>query len=466
MNDKYLTVTALTKYIKRKFDTDPHLQIIWLRGEISNFKHHSRGHMYLTIKDEYSQVRAVMFAGNNRYLKFVPENGMRVLIKGKIGVYEPQGQYQLYIQQMQPDGIGALYLAFEQLKEKLHKLGYFEESIKKQLPKYPKHIGVITSPTGAAVRDIITTIKRRYPIVETTVIPVLVQGQAAADSIKRAIEYANKLAAFDVLIVGRGGGSIEELWSFNEEIVAQAIFHSEIPIISAVGHETDVTISDYIADLRAPTPTGAAELAVPSQVELMDKIQGFKRSLTKIMTQNITQAETHLNRMKRAYAFRYPEQLVVQKEQELDKLVERVEKGFNQVTADKQRSLRVIEQRLLNQHPRELLEQMKKELKQITKQQRNAMKQIVERKSVTFANMIDKLSLLNPLETMKRGYAIPYAANGQIIRSIAAVDSNEDISVQLADGLLDCRITEKYRSRKLDTGQGTSMEEEHDGDDI
>lgn len=466
MNDKYLTVTALTKYIKRKFDTDPHLQIIWLRGEISNFKHHSRGHMYLTIKDEYSQVRAVMFAGNNRYLKFVPENGMRVLIKGKIGVYEPQGQYQLYIQQMQPDGIGALYLAFEQLKEKLHKLGYFEESIKKQLPKYPKHIGVITSPTGAAVRDIITTIKRRYPIVETTVIPVLVQGQAAADSIKRAIEYANKLAAFDVLIVGRGGGSIEELWSFNEEIVAQAIFHSEIPIISAVGHETDVTISDYIADLRAPTPTGAAELAVPSQVELMDKIQGFKRSLTKIMTQNITQAETHLNRMKRAYAFRYPEQLVVQKEQELDKLVERVEKGFNQVTADKQRSLQVIEQRLLNQHPRELLEQMKKELKQITKQQRNAMKQIVERKSVTFANMIDKLSLLNPLETMKRGYAIPYAANGQIIRSIAAVDSNEDISVQLADGLLDCRITEKYRSRKLDTGQGTSMEEEHDGDDI
>ncbi|WP_269412237.1 exodeoxyribonuclease VII large subunit [Lentibacillus daqui] len=466
MNDKYLTVTALTKYIKRKFDTDPHLQIIWLRGEISNFKHHSRGHMYLTIKDEYSQVRAVMFAGNNRYLKFVPENGMRVLIKGKIGVYEPQGQYQLYIQQMQPDGIGALYLAFEQLKEKLHKLGYFEESIKKQLPKYPKHIGVITSPTGAAVRDIITTIKRRYPIVETTVIPVLVQGQAAADSIKRAIEYANKLAAFDVLIVGRGGGSIEELWSFNEEIVAQAIFHSEIPIISAVGHETDVTISDYIADLRAPTPTGAAELAVPSQVELMDKIQGFKRSLTKIMTQNITQAETHLNRMKRAYAFRYPEQLVVQKEQELDKLVERVEKGFNQVTADKQRSLQVIEQRLLNQHPRELLEQMKKELKQITKQQRNAMKQIVKRKSVTFANMIDKLSLLNPLETMKRGYAIPYAANGQIIRSIAAVDSNEDISVQLADGLLDCRITEKYRSRKLDTGQGTSMEEEHDGDDI
>lgn len=466
MNDKYLTVTALTKYIKRKFDTDPHLQIIWLRGEISNFKHHSRGHMYLTIKDEYSQVRAVMFAGNNRYLKFVPENGMRVLIKGKIGVYEPQGQYQLYIQQMQPDGIGALYLAFEQLKEKLHKLGYFEESIKKQLPKYPKHIGVITSPTGAAVRDIITTIKRRYPIVETTVIPVLVQGQAAADSIKRAIEYANKLAAFDVLIVGRGGGSIEELWSFNEEIVAQAIFHSEIPIISAVGHETDVTISDYIADLRAPTPTGAAELAVPSQVELMDKIQGFKRSLTKIMTQNITQAETHLNRMKRAYAFRYPEQLVVQKEQELDKLVERVEKGFNQVTADKQRSLRVIEQRLLNQHPRELLEQMKKELKQITKQQRNAMKQIVERKSVTFANMIDKLSLLNPLETMKRGYAIPYAANGQIIRSIAAVDSNEDISVQLADGLLDCRIIEKYQSRKLDTGQGTNMKEEHDGDNI
>ncbi|MEN1970134.1 exodeoxyribonuclease VII large subunit [Lentibacillus sp. N15] len=451
MNDKYLTVTALTKYIKRKFDTDPHLKVIWLRGEISNFKHHSRGHMYLTIKDEHSRIQAVMFAGNNRWLKFRPENGMKVLIKGEIGVFEPYGQYQLYIQQMEPDGIGALYLAFEQLKEKLHKQGYFDQDLKKALPKYPKHIGVITSPTGAAVRDIITTIKRRYPIVETTVIPVLVQGKNAAESIRRAIEYANEQATCDVLIVGRGGGSIEELWSFNEEVVAQAIFNSSIPIISAVGHETDTTISDFIADLRAPTPTGAAELAVPAQLELIDKIQGFTRSLTKAMQQHLSQADLHLNRLKAAYAFRYPQQLVVQKEQELDKQVERLDKALDHIVIDKQRSLQLINQRLASQHPRTQLVQLEKELKQLTKQHTTVMKQILERKSAEFTNIIEKLALLNPLETMKRGYAIPYTSNGQIIRKATAVNINDSISVRLADGLLACNVT--------------NIEEEDHGDD-
>lgn len=254
MIDKYLTVTAVTKYIKRKMDTDPHLKQILIKGEISNFKQHSRGHMYMTIKDSQTKIQAVMFAGNNRFLKFKPENGMNVLIKGEISVYEAYGQYQLYINQMEPDGIGSLYLAFEQLKEKLQKKGYFDPSIKKNIPLYPEHIGVITSPTGAAIRDIITTLRRRYPIVKITVIPVLVQGPNSPYSIKLAIEKANEIGGFDTLIVGRGGGSIEELWSFNEEIVAEAIYRSKIPIISAVGHETDVTISDFVADLRAPTP--------------------------------------------------------------------------------------------------------------------------------------------------------------------------------------------------------------------
>ncbi|MGY0693034.1 exodeoxyribonuclease VII large subunit [Virgibacillus sp. FSP13] len=442
MNDKYLTVTALTKYIKRKFDTDPHLKNIWLKGEISNFKHHSRGHMYLTIKDENTRIQAVMFAGNNRRIKFKPENGMNVLIRGEIGVFEPYGQYQLYIQQMEPDGIGSLYLAFEQLKEKLHKQGFFDETIKKKIPTYPKHIGVITSPTGAAVRDIITTIKRRYPIVTTTIIPVLVQGQNAAASIKRAIEFANEKADFDVLIVGRGGGSIEELWSFNEEMVAHAIFQSKIPIISAVGHETDITISDFIADLRAPTPTGAAELAVPSQIELKEKVSGLTRSLTKALTITMNNSQLQLKRMKESYAFRYPEQLVIQKEQELDKQVERLEKAFNQFIQSKNDSLKNIEKRFINQHPQSRVNQLEKELNHFEKQNTYFMKQIIEKKSVQFTTTIDKLALLNPLETMKRGYAIPYSHNGEIINSTEKVEKHDTITVRLSDGTLACDVLE------------------------
>lgn len=448
MKDNYLTVTALTKYIKRKMDTDPHLKAIWLRGEISNFKHHSRGHMYLTIKDEHSRIQAVMFAGNNRQLMFAPENGMNVLIKGEVGVFEPFGQYQLYIQHMEPDGIGALYLRFEQLKDTLHKQGYFDQEMKKHLPLYPRHIGVITSPTGAAVRDVITTIKRRYPITDITVIPVLVQGENAPESIKNAIEHANKQAVFDVLIVGRGGGSIEELWSFNEEMVAKAIFQSAIPVVSAVGHETDITISDYTADLRAPTPTGAAELTVPSQEELIHRIQGFKRSLTNTMKQIFTHKMTYLKRMNEAYAFRYPSHLLVQKEQELDRRVDQLEKEVNLVVTNKQYSLKTIGKRLISQHPKTQITQLEKELNQLVKRQTQAMKQIMDRKSAMFTSTIDKLALLNPLETMKRGYAIPYTENGTIIRTVTGVNEDETIFVKLADGSLHCTVTNVRREEQ------------------
>lgn len=440
MKDNYLTVTALTKYIKRKFDTDSHLKDIWLKGEISNFKHHSRGHMYLTIKDDNTRVQAVMFAGNNRMLKFTPENGMNVLIKGEIGVFEPYGQYQLYIKQMEPDGIGSLYLAFEQLKEKLHKQGFFNKSHKKELPKFPQSIGVITSPTGAAVRDIVTTIKRRYPIVKTTVIPVLVQGPNAVHSIYNAINSANQQGNFDVLIVGRGGGSIEDLWSFNEEKVANAIFQSTIPVISAVGHETDITISDYVADLRAPTPTGAAEIAVPSQLELTDRINGIQRSLTRMMNENVLSSKQHLNRMKQSYAFRYPEHLITQKEQELDKHVERLEKTFNSEWKRKKDALININTRFEAQHPDRQHDRARKELKLFMKQTNNSMDKIVEQKTTRLNSAIDKLSLLNPLETMKRGYSIPYTQSGNIISSTNDVIKNDQIIVRLSDGTLECRV--------------------------
>lgn len=442
MNEKYLTVTALTKYIKRKFDTDSHLKNLWLRGEISNFKHHSRGHMYLTIKDDQARLQAVMFAGNNRSLKFKPENGMNVLIKGEISVFEAFGQYQLYIQEMEPDGIGSLYLAFEQLKDRLHKLGLFDDRHKKKIPVFPKRIGIITSPTGAAVRDIITTIRRRYPIVAITVIPVLVQGPHAASSIKRAIETANEIGHFDTLIVGRGGGSIEELWGFNEEIVAKAIFNSHIPIISAVGHETDITISDYVSDLRAPTPTGAAEIAVPSQQELRERIYTLERALTRELNREITNKNNYLQRLKQSYAFRYPKQLLNQKEQELDKHVESLQRAMLNNNQQKEKEYINLHTRLLTQHPQKQIEQSQKEVDNNIKKQNFYMSQIIERNKVHLINTIDKLMLLNPLETMKRGFALPYTADGVIIKTTVQVQKDDRITVNIMDGKLSCQVVQ------------------------
>ncbi|MEN2766030.1 exodeoxyribonuclease VII large subunit [Ornithinibacillus xuwenensis] len=440
MSEKYLTVTALTKYMKRKIDTDPHLRNIWLKGEISNFKLHSRGHMYLTIKDDQSRINAVMFAGNNRFLKFRPEDGMKVLIRGEISVFEAHGQYQLYIQQMEPDGVGSLYLAFEQLKEKLRKQGYFDEQYKKQIPRFPEHIGIITSPTGAAVRDIITTIKRRYPVVKATVLPVLVQGINATDSIATAILKANELGLFDVLIVGRGGGSIEELWSFNEEKVAEAIFKSAIPIISAVGHETDVTISDYVADFRAPTPTGAAEIAVPSQYELQEKIAKMKQSLTSMISVSIRHQKNTLSRMVQSYAFRYPEQLIRQKEQELDKHRERLDRSVQVAVQHKTERFSNHYTRLLTQHPKKQLDHATKLLNKLVKQNNQAINQIVDRQSIQLRRSMEKLTLLNPLEIMKRGFAVPYTSTGDIIKSSKQVKKNDYIQINLTDGILNCEV--------------------------
>src|SRR5690625_1925002 len=440
MKDNYLTVSALTKYIKRKIDMDSHLQNVWLKGEISNFNHHSRGHMYLTIKDDQSRVQAVMFAGNNRKLKFMPENGMNVLIRGEISVFEPYGQYQLYIRHMEPDGIGALYLAYEQLKEKLEMKGYFKADRKKKLPHYPKHIGIITSPTGAAVRDILTTIKRRYPIVQTTVIPVIVQGQLAADSVSKAIEFANQSDDYDLLIVGRGGGSIEDLWGFNEEIVAESIYDSAIPIISAVGHETDHTISDFVADLRAVTPTGAAEVAVPSQVELLEKIGTMRRSLTRIVNKKIENNQQHLNYIKTTYAFKHPENLIKQNEQELDRYADRLEKGLILYSKTKQEKLTNIHFRLKSQHPKRQIDQSKVQLEQLIKRNTTLFLQIMDQKSGQLSTVIDKLTLLNPLEIMKRGFAIPYTQTGQIIKSSEQVNKSDTMMIKLTDGIVDCEV--------------------------
>ncbi|WP_226035060.1 exodeoxyribonuclease VII large subunit [Aquibacillus saliphilus] len=440
MDQKYLTVSALTKYLKRKFELDKHLKEIWLKGEISNFKHHSRGHMYLTLKDDKSRIQAVMFAGNNRYMKFRPENGMNVLIKGEINIYEPQGQYQLYIQQMEPDGIGSLYLAFEQLKEKLAKEGLFDESTKLPIPKFPKHIGIITSPTGAAIRDIITTIRRRYPIIKISIIPALVQGEQSAASVVKAIELANNLNEFDVLIVGRGGGSIEELWSFNEEKVARAIATSKVPIISAVGHETDFTISDFVADLRAATPTGAAELAVPSQQELKEKLNAHKRALNRATISRLATAKEKLDQMTRSYAFRYPAQLIQQKEQQLDKQVDQLTKSMTVLNSTNNKQWQHLQKRLVQQHPKKQLIQLKNEINQLTLRTQHAFKSEYQSLNQRFDSTLEKLAILNPLTTMKRGYSVSYSEKGDVIRSSKQVEPGEQITVKLYQGSLDCQV--------------------------
>ncbi|MFG6114387.1 exodeoxyribonuclease VII large subunit [Halobacillus sp. MO56] len=440
MEDRYLTVTALTKYIKRKFAGDSHLKEVWLRGEISNFKHHSRGHMYLSLKDDKARIQAVMFAGNNRFLKFIPENGMNVLVRGEVGVYEPMGQYQLYIHEMEPDGIGALYLAFEQLKEKLEKEGLFSPAEKKPLPAYPSHIGIITSPTGAAIRDVMTTIERRYPLVKRTVLPVLVQGERAKDSIVKAIEYANRVGNFDVLIVGRGGGSIEDLWSFNEETVARAIAASKIPVISAVGHETDYTISDFVADVRAATPTGAAELAVPSQIELNQRITVLTQRLQRALQSEQTAAWKRLDRLQRSYAFKYPALLMRQKEQELDRLLDSLNKRVESHKKQKLDQVKHLQTRLQQQHPERQIKQTGERLEVLGQRLTRDFRIQIREKEKQFDNVLEKLSLLNPLEIMKRGYAIPFNESGDVIKSVESVQPGEAIQVKLQNGSLDCQV--------------------------
>ena len=280
MNPNYITVTQLTKYIKYKIDNDVNLDTVYLKGEISNFKAHTRGHFYFTIKDENSRINAVMFSSSASKIKFVPTDGMKILVTGKISVYEATGGYQIYVNEMLEDGVGNLYIAFEQLKKKLEQEGLFDPAKKKKIPKIPTTIGIITAPTGAAIKDILSTIKRRWPLAKTILFPSLVQGEEAASDIVRNINIA-KDYDLDVLIIGRGGGSIEDLWPFNEEIVARAIYDLDIPTISAVGHEIDFTIADFVADLRAPTPTGAAEMAVPNINDVINYLKQLDDTLIK-----------------------------------------------------------------------------------------------------------------------------------------------------------------------------------------
>ncbi|SEM88572.1 Exodeoxyribonuclease VII large subunit [Mesobacillus persicus] len=437
---QHLTVFALTKYIRRKFDADPHLQDVYVKGEISNFKQHSSGHLYFTLKDEKARILAVMFSSYNRSMKFRPENGMKILIKGDITVYESSGQYQIYVKEMQPDGIGDLFLAYEQLKERLDQEGLFSQRYKKELPKHPQTVGVITSPTGAAIRDILTTIKRRYPIANILIFPALVQGEQGAASVVKAIETANNVKEIDVLIVGRGGGSIEELWTFNEEAVARAIFTSTIPIISAVGHETDFTIADFVADMRAPTPTAAAELAVPHIEDLIEKVLTRQARLIRAMKEKVSFQQERYVRLKKSYAFRYPRRLYEQKLEQVDKVTEALVRNAKKLSVMKSDEYLQVTKRLNRQHPQELLKGSQEQHSRLTKALNRSMAEIHSKKQKEFSGVLSTLEALSPLKIMERGYSLSYTEDGHLIKKTSQVKKGDEIRVQLPDGQVNCTV--------------------------
>ena len=417
MEEEYYTVSQINAYINRKLKMDRNLKNIYIRGELSNYKDSFSGHSYFTLKDEKSQIDGVTLKGNkDRFLKFEPKDGMKVIIKGKIEVYEKTGKYQLYATRITEDGIGNLHIAFEQLKKNLAKEGLFDDAHKKSIPKYPKRIGVVTAETGAAIRDIITTIKRRYPICEILVFPTLVQGDQAAPQIIRQIRNAQRYE-LDTLIVGRGGGSIEDLWPFNEEPVAREIYACEIPVISAVGHEIDFTISDFVADLRAPTPTAAAELAVPELTKVKENVNHLQEKINKSINDKISINKTKLEHISQKNIFKNPESIYEIKGMTLDNLVNKLGFASKNIISQNRNKLFKIENSHILRNPEE-----------ITKKKRDAC-----------LKNINKLEVLNPLLTLKRGYSI--AKSGEkIISSAKDVEVGDEIDIEFDDGIVNTKV--------------------------
>lgn len=395
MNEKYLTVSVINRYIKHKLDTDENLQTVFIKGEISNFKAHSTGHLYFSIKDETSKINAIMFAKNAAKLQFNPVDGTKVLISGRISVYEATGNYQIYVDDMQEDGLGNLYIEFEKLKKKLESEGLFDSKYKKTIPKYPEKIGVITANTGAAIKDILTTIKRRYPIAQVILFPSLVQGDNAAPDIVRNINLSSSYD-LDVLIVGRGGGSIEDLWPFNEEIVARAIFDCEIPVISAVGHEIDFTIADFVSDLRAPTPTAAAEMAVPNLIDLNKYINQLNIRLNETILKQLNIKKLYLESFKNSYIIKNPMILYENKKQRLDLIIEKLNSNI------------VLK---------------------------------IDNKRKDLDNIIDKLNLVNPLNVLKRGFSLTYKDN-KIIKSTNELKEKDLLKLKFSEGVATVEVKE------------------------
>ena len=432
MNDKYLSVSVINRYIKHVIDTDVNLQKVFIKGEISNFKAHSTGHLYFSIKDETSKINAIMFNGNARKLNFNPTDGTKVLITGRISVYEATGNYQIYVDEMIEDGVGNLYIAFEKLKKQLAAEGLFDSKYKKPIPKYPTKIGVVTANTGAAIKDILSTIKRRFPIGQVILFPSLVQGDNAAKDIVKNIKLANTYD-LDVLIVGRGGGSIEDLWPFNEEIVARAIFDSKIPIISAVGHEVDFTIADFVADLRAPTPTGAAEMAVPNLVDLNKYIEQLKIRLSSDIIKKVNIYKLNLDSLRNSYILKNPSILFENKKQNLDLINNKINELLLKKIELKKLYLDSLKNSYVLKNPNMLFENKKQNLILLTKELNKNISLKIDNNVTKLNTIIEKLELINPLNVMKRGFSLTYKDN-KLIKSVKKIKKDDTLNIKFNDG--------------------------------
>ena len=436
--NNYITVTQLNKYLKYKIDNDPNLGIVFLKGEISNFKNHSRGHFYFTLKDETSRINAIMFKTYASLVKFQLYDGMKVLVTGRVSVYEASGSYQIYVEEIMEDGVGSLYLAFEQLKEKLQKEGLFLESHKKKIPKIPRRIGIVTAPTGAAIKDILSTIKRRWPLCETILFPALVQGDLASQDIVKKIKIADTYD-LDVLIVGRGGGSIEDLWPFNEEIVARAIYEAKVPIISAVGHEIDFTIADFVADKRAPTPTGAAEMAVPNLPDVKNYLEQVTIRLQKAMTTKLNIASQRLKNLTDRRIFKNPVMIYEAKEQLFDSLFEKLNSNIKAYLNNKINTLNLIKASYIFKNPSVLYIDKIYLYNDTIKKINNNMEKYLINKTNNYQTLLNKLEILNPITTLKRGYTITYNQD-MTITSIKDVKVGDKIKSKLKDGFIESEV--------------------------
>ena len=398
MAQQVLSITQLNEYIRGKMDADALLNQVAVRGEISNYKQYPSGHHYFTLKDEGAALKCVMFKGNAMRLRFRPENGMKVIAMGKVSVYPRDGAYQLYCTAMAMDGVGDLYAAFEQLKKKLAAQGLFDPAHKQPLPKYPGTIGIITSSAGAAVHDMLRILRKRYPLTQVKLLPVRVQGVEAPGEIAAAIRYANHYQLADLLIVGRGGGSIEDLWAFNDERVAHAIYESKIPVISAVGHEPDVTISDYVADLRAATPSNAAELAVPDRDALSQNLDSICSAMAAALNRQLKSSRQHLQVLSQSPTLRSPTGYLEQKGRELE----------------------LLKNRMIS-----------------------AQNNFISRKNQRYIAAVSKLDAMSPLKVLSRGYAMAQTQEGSVVRSVSQVELGERITVSLSDGTLSATVMDK-----------------------
>ena len=403
MAQQVLSISQLNEYIRGKLDHDTLLNGVAVRGEISNYKMYPSGHHYFTLKDENSQLKCVMFKGNAMRLRFRPDNGVKVIAMGKISVYPRDGVYQLYCTSMTMDGIGDLYAAFEQLKAKLAAQGLFDPAHKKPIPKYPGTIGIITSSAGAAIHDMLRILRKRYPLTQVRLLPVRVQGAEAPGEIAAAIRYANYYRLADLLIVGRGGGSIEDLWAFNDEQVAYAIYESHIPVISAVGHEPDVTISDYVADLRAATPSNAAELAVQDRQALEQNLDAMNAAMATALSRQLRAARQHLDVLSKSAALQSP-------------------MGYLQ---QRQKSLQMLQNRLVA-----------------------AENQCISRNNQRYIALTAKLDAMSPLKVLTRGYAMAQTEGGEVVRSVAQVNPGDQINVSFSDGSLLATVTDVKENGK------------------